>query len=181
MSRNETSRGHASGLSSPAGPARFSAFFRDRWRAARVPVSVGLCMVFGVLILLGGALNLGPSISAAQGHGTHGYYTARRFTCFDGYRSHYCEWKGDFASKPGGPARRTDVEFKGHLPANIHEGEAVPAVDTGAPSEVFEPGNRYSWLFALALTVFGGLFVLATAGLIVMRFKWGSWPFPVNR
>jgi len=54
-------------------------------------------------------------------------------------------------------------------------------VDTGAPYEVFQPGNRYSWLFALALTVFGGLLVLATAGLIVIRFKSGSWPFLASR
>jgi len=181
MSRSKTSRDHTSGLSGPTGPARFSAFFRSRWQAVRVPVSVGLCLVFGVLILLAGALNLGPAVSAAEGHGTHGYYIARNFVCVDGYRTHTCEWKGDFVSRPGGPALRSYVEFKGHLPSNIHEGEAVPAVDTGAPSEVFQPGNLYSWFFALALTVFGGLFVLATAALIVIRFKSGSWPFPVIR
>jgi hypothetical protein len=180
MSRNKPSRDHTSDLPSPVGPARFSAFFRGRWRAVRAPVGMGFSFAIGMALLLGGALNIGPAISAAEGHGTHGYYIARDYYC-TGRHSSYCQWKGDFATRPGGPAVRTDVEFKGHLPAGIHAGEVVPAVDAGSPFEVFQPGNRAAWLGALALIVLGGIWVLAMAGLIVMRFRSGRWMFPVSQ
>lgn len=92
-----------------------------------------------------------------------------------------CHWKGDFVRRRGGPAVRSDVEFKGHLPADIQPGEVVPAVDTGAPFEVFQPGNRAVWLGALGLTILGGIWVLATAGVIAMRFRPGGWLFRFSR
>jgi hypothetical protein len=180
MSRNKASREHTFDRPSPTGPARFSAFFRSRWRAVRAPVRLGFSLVIGVVVLLVGAFTLGPAISAAEGHGTHGYYIARSFVC-EGYRAGSCHWKGDFARTRGGPAVRTDVEFKGHLPADLQPGEVVPAVDTGAPFEVFQPGNRAIWLGALGLTILGGIWILATAGVIAMRFRPGGWPFPFSR
>jgi hypothetical protein len=76
---------------------------------------------------------------------------------------------------------RSDVAYEGHLPSGIHDGEIVPAVDTGAPSEVFQPGNRTAWLGTLALTVLGAIWVLASAGAVVMRVRSRRWPTAVTR
>jgi hypothetical protein len=164
----------------PEGPARLAAFFRGRWRGVRGPARIGFALALGLVVVLGGAITIGPAASAAEGHGTRGYYIARSYFCHVSPHAHTCEWRGDFTRRPGGPVLRRAVRFNGQLPAGMHEGEAVPAVDTGAPDEVYTPGNRSAWITALACLVLGGIWSLAFMIVIVMRIRYRNWPFPAR-
>jgi hypothetical protein len=176
MSGKKSSRDDYLDMSRPAGFGRISQLFGGRWRTARTWVGIVFSLAVGLAVLVVGSVTIGPAVSAAEGHGTHGYFTARFVAC---HRRSGCEWKGDFARSRGGPATRTDLEYKGHLPSNVHDGLAVPAIDTGAPYEVFQPGNWTGWLSALGLILLGLVWVLVTVVVAMIRAT-GRAPFLAN-
>ncbi len=110
-------------------------------RAIRLVVGIGLVVLMGV--------SLGPAVSAAEGHGTRGYFVAQAESC----GRHGCSWSGLFRL-PGGQVTRTGVTFDGSYPG-MHIGSVVPALDSGDFSNVFPRHGSDSWLFDLAEGVLG--------------------------
>jgi len=106
-------------------------------------------LIAGGFLLVFGAVSIGPAISAAEGHGTKGYFVAQSQTC----RRHGCTWPGEFRL-PDGQVTRTGVGFEGSDPS-MQVGTVLPALDTGDISNVFPRQGDTTWLFDLAM-VLGG-------------------------
>jgi hypothetical protein len=113
------------------------------------PAASFVKLAVGVVLVLVMSLSIGPAISAAQGHGTRGYFVAQTENC----GRHSCTWRGQFRL-PDGQVTRGGVSFDGSYPS-MHAGSMVPALDTGDFSNVFPRHGSVSWLVDLAAGVFG--------------------------
>ena len=114
--------------------------FTQRSRGGRKPPGPLLWLAFGVAILVASAIGFGPSISAAEGHGTRGYFVARTQTCDRGG----CSWGGQFRL-PGGKVTRSGVGFSGNE-SGMRAGTVVPALDAGDRHVVFARHGDLTWL-----------------------------------
>ena len=115
-----------------------------------------LSLAVGVVVVVFVGVSIGPAISAAQGHGTRGYFVAQSESC----GRHGCTWRGEFRL-PDGQVTRNDVGFEGSY-ASMQVGSVVPALDTGDFSNVFPRHGSTSWLFELAAGVFA-IFLICRA------------------
>lgn len=126
---------------------------------------IAFAFLVAILGLVVGAVRMGPVISAAEGHGTRGYFVAQYQTC----TRNSCSWKGDF-ELPDGAVTRSHMRFYGSAPG-MTAGTTVPAVDTGDPFGVYQPHSS-QWLLALASLLVGvGFLVVAAQGA---RARWSG-------
>ncbi|MER6540693.1 hypothetical protein ABT215_44530 [Streptomyces sp900105755] len=123
------------------------------WRYIAGP---GAVVVFVALITL-----MIPALSAHDGHGQRGGWTATNIPCS---RSG-CGEVGTFLSADGSD-RRTRISMFGSPDLAI--GQAVPAVDTGG-DEVYPPGGGDAWWHDLI-----GVIVAGLAGIAWL------WAFPIR-
>ncbi len=116
-------------------------------RKVVVPVLLKVCLpVLLVALAVAAGRELGPAVSAAEGHGIRGYFVAE-----SGCRS--CgEWHGVF-ELPGGKVLKADADFAGRDPG-MTVGSRVPALDTGAVHNVFPRHGANEW--ELAAWLLGG-------------------------
>lgn len=122
------------------------------------PIYIAFAFLVGILGLVVGTIRMGPAISAAEGHGTHGYFVAQYQVC----TRNSCSWKGDFELS-GGAVTRSHIRFYGSAPG-MTAGTTVPAVDTGDPFGVYQPHSS-QWLLALASLLLG-------VGFLVVAAQW---------
>jgi hypothetical protein len=126
-------------------------------------------LVAGIVLVVFMGVRIGPAASAAEGHGTRGYFVAQAESC----GRHGCSWSGLFRL-PGGQVSRSDVTFNGSHPG-MHVGSVVPALDSGDFSDVFPRHGGDSWLFDLAAGVIGICFI----GLTI--WPWARRRFAADR
>jgi hypothetical protein len=112
---------------------------------------VWMSTVFALLLLLGGARSAGPAWSAHLHHGQPGVFVPVTHDCSGEGCS---DWTGTFTADNDQRHVRYDV---GLSDVDIPDPKGVPAVDTGAPYNVFPVGGGTKWLeYTLMLTI-GGL------------------------
>lgn len=130
---------------------------------AKAPIGVLLWFLiplFAVIILQDGAREIGPAREAASGHGTHGFFVAEVDHCDN--RS-VCYWTGNFALPDGLVTRRNVTLFPS---GNMYSGEKIPALDTGAPRDVFARSGSTAWIEDLVYIIVGSV-VLALWALFM--------------
>lgn len=102
-------------------------------------------------IIAAGAIEFGPALAAAEGHGTAGYFVAEFQKC----NKSDCDWSGNFVA-PDGRVTRWDVGFLGPHGA-LYRGDRLAALDTGDPSSVYARHGSRDWIGALAAIVVGAI------------------------
>jgi hypothetical protein len=123
-----------------AGSAGLNRFFF--WLIGPVALAIGILV----------AVNLPTAISAAEGHGTHGSFTAMQYVKFHKGGG---EWKGTFKPATNGPAV-TDVTFNGS--AVLQQGTVVSALFDGG--QAFNAHGSNVWVtYLIVLLVCLGIFV----------------------
>jgi hypothetical protein len=112
---------------------------------------VPLCV--GALLFIG-AIQIGPAIAAAEGHGTAGYFVAETELCSSKYGCN--GWTGDFVATDGRVMRR-NVNFMGPHGA-LYRGDRLAALDTGDASHfVYARRGDYYWIADLAMIIIGAV------------------------
>jgi hypothetical protein len=107
-------------------------------RRVVVPFLLKVCLpVLLVLLAFAAGRELGPAVSAAQGHGIRGYFVAESGCGSCG------EWHGVFELADG-KVIKTDADFAGRDPG-MAVGSTVPALDTGAVHNVFPRHGANEW------------------------------------
>ncbi|MFJ3305363.1 hypothetical protein ACIPSA_20010 [Streptomyces sp. NPDC086549] len=134
----------------------FPAGWRFWWRYVAGP---GAAIVFVSLLV-----SLGPALSARDGHGRPGRWTATNIRC----NKRGCDEVGTFLSADGSD-RRTRIKMAGRQ--DLATGQAVPAVDAGG-DEVYPPGGGGFWWHDLMGVI--------AAGLVSAVWLW-SFPLRVVR
>jgi hypothetical protein len=129
------------------------------------PIHIAFAFLVAILGLVVGTIRMGPAISAAESHGTRGYFVAQYQTC----TRNSCSWKGDFELSDGA-VTRSHIWFYGSAPA-MTAGTTVPAVDTGDPFGVYQPHSS-QWLLALGPLLLGVGFLLVAAQWA--RARWSA-------
>ena len=117
--------------------------------------------------------SLPASISLAEGHGTHGTFTAGRYTtAHHGQRS----WTGTFTPQGNGPVVK-DVPYNGGLPDATVRGTKVSAVYAGG--QAYAPGSK-QWVLDLVLFAAGVLVFLVWCWRVPVAYlrRSGSVPPP---
>lgn len=145
-------------------PARI----RREWNEAshprpRRPVPLRARLLFGIGLLVHAGIIVGPAVSAAEGHGTRGYFVAQTLSC----SRRGCTWIGQFGL-PGGQVTRSGVTFDGSE-SGMHAGSVVPALDTGDLTGVFPRHGDDKWLQALAEGVVGTVVIGRTTWKMAKR------------
>lgn len=102
-------------------------------------------------VVLQSATSLGPSLAAAGGHGTGGYFVAETEHCSQGT----CGWAGDFVTTDGRVTLR-NVHFTGQH-GTLYRGARLAALDTGGPGEVYARNGSREWMEDLAGIVIGAI------------------------
>src|SRR5690242_11361912 len=120
-----------------AGVVRRTIWSMNRWirRAPRYVVPI-----FALLLLVYGAMDIGPSWQAGHGGGRPGTFTGRERSC--GRR--LCDWRGEFHSDDG-TLVRNDVTMRDTLPDSTQLGDNVRARDTGDLEGVFAESGSQVW------------------------------------
>ena len=137
----------------PRGPRSGSGGSLYSWENFRFAVKWCIIPAGTVVLVVGGAGEIGPAHRAATGHGTRGYWVAE---LQDVCRNPPCGWLGNFVL-PDGQVSRYYVSYIGkHGP--LHQGSRLPAIDTGGPKEVF-PRNesQAGWIGDLAGIIIGAI------------------------
>lgn len=102
-------------------------------------------------LLLAGAIQLGPALAAAGGHGTAGYFVAEVENC----SKYGCGWTGNFVA-PDGRVTLRNVGFMGpHSP--LYRGDRLAALDTGDAANVYARQGSRNWIADLAFIVIGAI------------------------
>lgn len=102
-----------------------------------------------VFMLVAGAIQFGPALAAAEGHGTAGYFVAETENCSkDG-----CNWTGNFVA-PDGRVTLRNVGFMGPH-GTLYQGAKFAALDTGDTARVYARHGSRDWMTDLACIVFG--------------------------
>jgi hypothetical protein len=135
----------------------------ERRRVVRGVYLIGL----PVLIILAGALNLGPALAARDGQGTPGIFTVTSESC---PHPTACSWTGTFLPDDPVLAERTDVEFSGG--GGPAMGAQMSAVDTGNGDTVYPPGGGGAWVEYVLLLVVGIVFLMVSLWRLVVRPWW---------
>jgi hypothetical protein len=125
-----------------------------------------ITLAAGVVVVVVVGVSIGPAISAAQGHGTRGFFVAQSESC----GRHGCTWSGEFRL-PDGQVTRNDVGFEGSY-SSMQVGSVVPALDTGDFSNVFPRHGSTTWLIELAAGVFA-IFLICRATWKLARRRRG--------
>lgn len=100
-------------------------------------------------LLLVGAIEFGPALAAAEGHGTAGYFVTEVENCGKGG----CSWTGNFVA-PDGRVTLRNVGFMG--PHGIlYRGDRLAALDTGEAANVYARHGSRNWIADLAFIVVG--------------------------
>jgi hypothetical protein len=102
-------------------------------------------------VVLQCATSLGPSLAAAEGHGTAGYFVAETEHCSQGT----CGWGGDFVT-PDGRVTLHNVHFMG-THGTLYQGARLAALDTGSHGEVYPRHGSHEWMADLAGIVIGAI------------------------
>jgi hypothetical protein len=152
---------------------------RRDWQKAsrprpRRPVPLRARLFFGIVLLVHASIIVGPAVSAAEGHGTSGYFVAQTQSC----GRHGCTWIGQFRL-PGGQITRSGVTFDGDE-SGMRAGSVVPALDSGDLTGVFPRHGDDSWLLALAEGVIG-IGVVSRATWKIAKRRRGAVYSPVER
>ena len=116
---------------------------------ARRPAGPVARLAAAVAMVLFMAARFGPAISAADRHGTRGYFVAQSESCARQDRT----WSGRFRL-PDGKVTRQDVSFDGAYRGML-AGSVVPALDAADFADVFRRPGSYQWLEDLAIAVSG--------------------------
>ncbi|MGY4928387.1 hypothetical protein [Streptomyces sp. 900105755] len=119
----------------------FPGWRRFWWRYIAGPGAVVVFVALTALMI--------PALSAHDGHGQHGRWTATDILC----SHHGCNEVGTFLSANGSD-RRTRISMSGSPDLAI--GESVPAVDTGG-DEIYPPGGGAAWWHDLIGVIAAGL------------------------
>jgi hypothetical protein len=132
---------------SPASAGTFGSVPDDgsgsRRARSRVPLRVVIGILAGILFI-GTAVHIGPAIKAGMRDGTRGTWVATSGHC----GKTACVWNGKFVL-PDGQVRAASAQFAGQLPANLHVGTALPALDTGEKGLVFPASGSDLWISLL--------------------------------
>jgi hypothetical protein len=121
----------------------------------------------GVFLVIYGGIHIGPAVSAAEGHGIHGYFVAQNESCDSGDDGDdSCSWSGEF-KLPDGTVTRTNVTWVGS-DSSMEQGTVVPALDTGDRSSVYQVGSIDQWVQPALFLLFG---VFCFVGLILMLIR----------
>lgn len=123
-------------------------------------------LVGAIVVLVFGSIHLRPTISAGLGHGTSGYFVAQSESC--GGRGG-CTWHGQF-ELPDGTVTRSSIAYNGSDPG-MTVGTTVPALDTGDPTGVFQPGS-ISWFWDVLVLLIAILVVVMSA--LRLRSLWSG-------
>jgi hypothetical protein len=97
------------------------------------------------------AIDFGPALAAAEGHGTAGYFVAETERC----AADTCSWAGDFVT-PDGRVTLRNVHFSGHQ-GTLYQGARLAALYTGSRSEVYARNGSRRWIGDLAGLVLGAI------------------------
>ena len=115
-----------------------------------------------IFLLAGSAVQFGPAMAAAKGHGTAGYFVAETENCSkDG-----CNWTGNFVT-PDGRVTHRDVGFRGPH-GTFYQGVRLPALDTGDAARVYARNGSRDWMGDLA----GIVVCVIGIGLWAWRFPY---------
>ena len=146
------------GLSGRSRRRRRSAFSRA------VGSIIGLAVA--IFLLVYGGIGLGPAVSAAQGHGTRGYFVAQSESC-DSHN--VCTWSGEF-KLPNGTVARTNVGFVGSDSAMV-QGTVIAALDTGDPTSVYQADSSDQWIQPAVFLLMGVLLLLGFGRMHLLAFR----------
>ncbi len=148
-------------------PGRFG--HRTAWRWIRRVAVLAILPVAGLVMVVVGAIEIGPAYAAAHGHGTLGYFTAvSRGDCV---RENDCTWTGTFASLNLRDLRN-NVRMDGSW-AYVEPGTTIPALDSGDPFVVFPRHGSTRWHEDVSFLAIGGT-ILVTWLLVAGRRLWRS-------
>jgi len=140
-------------------------------RALGVFIAASIIAILGWMsfLVFEGATSLGPAIQASHGQGTQGSFVPQDEVCTRGG----CTWFGDFRRTDGTVTRR-GVSYPGYADS-LRAGEAVPALDTGDPEQVFPRHDTLAWRWpAIQLSA---AFVVAGIVILLVRGRDGLWEF----
>lgn len=117
----------------------------------RGTTSLSRILVAGLaLVLLAGSVtHLVPAIRAGLHDGVHGYWVATSQTCRN---NKGCGWTGKFVL-PGGHVEIAKTGYNGPLPAGVHAGTRLAALDTGGSGLVFPASGSDLWISMLVATI----------------------------
>ncbi|MBO0832958.1 MAG: hypothetical protein J2P29_13415 [Actinobacteria bacterium] len=117
----------------------------------RSSASMARILVAGLalLLLLTLGTHLAPAIRAGLHDGVHGYWVATEKTCG---KNKACIWTGKFVL-PSGHVQIARTLYNGPLPATVHAGTRVAALDTGGSGPVFPASGSDVWISMLVGTV----------------------------
>jgi hypothetical protein len=110
--------------------------------------------VLAVILLFGSATHLAPAIRAGLHDGVRGSWVATAQICTKGKG---CSWTGKFVL-PSGRVEISRAQYDGQLPAVLHAGTRIPALDTGGSGLVFPVTGSDLWislLVAIAVSLLG--------------------------
>jgi hypothetical protein len=114
-------------------------------------------------LLIAGAVQFGPALAAARGHGTTGYFVAEVEHCGRGG----CGWTGEFVV-PDGRVTLQNVSFLGPH-GTLYRGDWLEAMDAGNPGAVYARHGSRDWLADLAMIIVGSLGFGLWARLVLYR------------
>jgi hypothetical protein len=140
-------------------------------RALGVFIAASIIAILGWMsfLVFEGATSLGPAIQASHGQGTQGYFLPRDRVCTRGG----CTWTGDF-QRLDGTVTRHGVFYEDN-PNSQRVGQAVSALDTGDPEQVFPRHDTLAWRWpAIQLS---SVFVVAGIVILLVRDRDGLWEF----
>jgi hypothetical protein len=135
----------------------------------RVAVLV-ILPVTGLLMVVVGAVEIGPAYAAAHGHGTLGYFTA--VSKGDCVRGTYCTWTGTFASLNLRDVRN-NVRMDGSW-IHVKAGTMIPALDSGDPFVVFPRHGSTRWHEDVSFLAIGAIILMPWLYLVAVRRMWRS-------
>jgi hypothetical protein len=118
---------------------------------SRIPMRL-VVGILCALIFFTTATRIAPAIRAGMHDGTRGEWVATNKKCVHSA----CVWQGKFVVADG-HVLQTATEYDGQLPAVVHTGTAVSALDTGGSGTVFPANGSDLWISLLVALVLSAL------------------------
>jgi hypothetical protein len=126
--------------------------------------------VTGLVMVVVGAIEIGPAYAAAHGHGALGYFTA--VSKSDCTRGTYCTWTGTFASLNLRDVRN-NVRMDGSW-TDVEPGTTILALDSGDPFVVFPRHGSTRWHEDVSFLAIGAIILVPWLYLVAGRRMWRS-------
>lgn len=148
-------------------PGKAAGSIARRWlkRAA-----LAILPVAGLVMVVVGAVEIGPAYAAAHGHGTPGYFTAvSKTSCV---RPTSCSWTGTFTSLNLRDIRN-NVRMDGSW-TYVEPGTMIPALDSGDPFAVFPRLGSTRWHEDVGFLAIGSIILMPWLYLVAVRRMWRS-------